>query len=252
MIFYGDYHTHTVYSDGKNSIGKNVAAAVFKGLKEVAITDHGFRNAFCLKRREVAMQKKEIELCREKYPDIKILYGIEADLVGADGRIDMDESDFDDFDLVIAGFHPSARPYTFKDFGLINLSTYYSVIFKPSKDIIRRNTKAATDMLNRYDIDIYPHINHSFYVDVKEVAKACADTGTYMELNAKHIDRRIFEILCGSEAKLVANTDAHRRERVGDMSVVEGLAKECGIELDRIENFKNPIALKRKRESKRG
>jgi putative hydrolase len=247
MIFYGDYHTHTVYSDGKSSIEENVAAAVSMGLKEVAITDHGFRNAFCLRRREVALQKKEIKSCREKYPDIKILYGIEADLVGADGRIDMEKEDFEDFDLVIAGFHPSARPYTFKDFCLINLSTYYSVIFKPSRDIIRRNTKAATDMLNRYDIDVYPHINHSFYVDIREVAKACADTETYMELNVKHLDRGIFEALCGSEAKLVANTDAHKKERVGDFSVIEGLASECGIDLNRIENFKNPIKLKKKR-----
>jgi putative hydrolase len=200
-----------------------------------------------LKRREVALQKKEIERCREKYPDIKILYGIEADLIGADGRIDMEKEDFEAFDLVIAGFHPSARPYTFKDFCLINLSTYCSVIFKPSRDTIRRNTRAATAMLSRYGIDIYPHINHSFYVDIKEVAKACADTGTYMELNAKHINREIFEILCGSEAKLVADTDAHKKENVGDFSVVESLAAECGIDLNRIENFKNPIESKRKR-----
>ncbi|MDR2091139.1 MAG: PHP domain-containing protein [Clostridiales bacterium] len=246
MIFYGDYHTHTVYSDGKSSIEENVAAAVKRGLKEVAITDHGFRNAFCLKRREVALQKKEIEICREKYPDIKILYGIEADLIGADGRIDLDKSDFKEFDLVIAGFHPSARPYTFRDFWLINLSTYRAVLFKPSKDVVRRNTKIAIDMLTRYEIDIYPHVNHSFYVDLQEVAKACADTETYMELNAKHIDRETFEALCASEAKLAANTDAHKKESVGDLSVVERLAEECGIGLDRIENFKNPIELKRK------
>ena len=39
MIY--DHHTHTVYSHGKGSIEDNVKVALSKGLKSVAITDHG-------------------------------------------------------------------------------------------------------------------------------------------------------------------------------------------------------------------
>ena len=39
MLF--DYHTHTTFSHGKGSIEDNVKEAVKKGLKAIAITDHG-------------------------------------------------------------------------------------------------------------------------------------------------------------------------------------------------------------------
>ena len=38
---FADYHTHTLYSHGKGTIQQNVEAAQRKGLKEIAITDHG-------------------------------------------------------------------------------------------------------------------------------------------------------------------------------------------------------------------
>ena len=37
-----DYHTHTVYSHGTGSVLENALIAKEKGLKEIAITDHGF------------------------------------------------------------------------------------------------------------------------------------------------------------------------------------------------------------------
>ena len=37
-----DYHTHTYFSHGKGSIEGNVQAAIARGLKAVALTDHGF------------------------------------------------------------------------------------------------------------------------------------------------------------------------------------------------------------------
>ena len=36
-----DFHTHTTYSHGKGSIEDNVKEAIKKGLKAIAITDHG-------------------------------------------------------------------------------------------------------------------------------------------------------------------------------------------------------------------
>ncbi|MDR1940164.1 MAG: PHP domain-containing protein [Clostridiales bacterium] len=247
MQFYGDYHTHTKYSDGKGTIEENVAAARSRGLKEAAITDHGFRNMFCLRPRDVDKQKKEIEYCQKKYPDIKIYHGIEADLVGLDGRVDMDKRAFKDFDLVIAGYHPSALAYNLRDWYYIHAKTYYSAAFKPTKEIIRRNTRAAIEMIKRYDIDIYPHVNHSFIVDIAELAKACSDYGTYMELNVKHIDELSYRRLFESGAPLVAGSDAHTPDAVGGLDAAADFAVKNGFDAEAIVNLKNPIVLKNKR-----
>ena len=63
MILTADYHTHTPYSHGKNTIEENVARAKEIGLQQIGITDHGFSHlAFGLHRKEVQSYKAE---CRE-------------------------------------------------------------------------------------------------------------------------------------------------------------------------------------------
>ena len=42
MILTGDYHTHTQYSHGKNTVEENAKQAKELGLQEIGICDHGF------------------------------------------------------------------------------------------------------------------------------------------------------------------------------------------------------------------
>ena len=52
MILTADYHTHTPYSHGKNTVMENAVAAQKLSLKAVGITDHGFNHIiFGLRRR---------------------------------------------------------------------------------------------------------------------------------------------------------------------------------------------------------
>ena len=46
MILYGDYHTHTVYTHGHGTIEDSVKVAIKRGLKQIAITEHSFSQAF--------------------------------------------------------------------------------------------------------------------------------------------------------------------------------------------------------------
>ena len=46
MILYGDYHTHTVYTHGHGTVEDNVKVAIKRGLKQIAITEHSFSQAF--------------------------------------------------------------------------------------------------------------------------------------------------------------------------------------------------------------
>ena len=73
MKVFADYHTHTIYSHGKGTIRDNVEAAIKRGLKEIAISDHGPGHiGFGVKKKNLYKIKREIEGLSKEYKDIKI------------------------------------------------------------------------------------------------------------------------------------------------------------------------------------
>ena len=58
-----DLHTHTTFSHGKGSIEDNVKVAIEKGLKAIAITDHGPGHlTYGIKREAIPIMRKQIDL----------------------------------------------------------------------------------------------------------------------------------------------------------------------------------------------
>ena len=104
MVF--DHHTHTVYSHGKGTIEDNVRVAALKGLKSIAITDHGPGHlAFGLRMRDVPKMRTEIEALKIKYPSVEILLGVEANTVRRKPYLDVSPENGRQFDVVLAGYH---------------------------------------------------------------------------------------------------------------------------------------------------
>ncbi|MBR2988231.1 MAG: PHP domain-containing protein, partial [Clostridia bacterium] len=106
MAFWGDYHTHTIYSHGKGTIEDNVRSAVERGLKEVAITDHGFRHMmYNVRHMDWASMRRDAQAVAEKYPQIKVYLGLETNLSSRFGRADIIESDISQLDIIVCGYH---------------------------------------------------------------------------------------------------------------------------------------------------
>ena len=94
MILTGDYHTHTPYSHGENTVAENAARAKELGLKEIGISDHGYSHiAFGLSRKKIEDYKAECRAAAEKY-GIKVLVGIESNIAGISGKADLTEKDY--------------------------------------------------------------------------------------------------------------------------------------------------------------
>src|SRR4051812_44454017 len=73
----GDMHTHTHWSsDGKNTLEEMAAGALARGYEYYAITDH----SHYLREGRLAAQLDEIEEMRAKYPTLRILAGVEANI----------------------------------------------------------------------------------------------------------------------------------------------------------------------------
>ncbi len=246
MLLTGDYHTHTLYSHGKNTVAENVAQAQELGLKEIAITDHGFAHkAFGIKRKEVADCKKECEEAERTY-GVKVLLGMEANIRGFMGITDMTEADYEHFDIYNCGYHVfiSCKPWT-HTFGYFLGNLLARKLFRhPSKRLIERNTKAYIEAIKNNPIDTLTHLSYVCPANVVEVAKCAADYGTYIELNSKkaHLtDEQLMEIVQKTDARFIINSDAHSMERVGDTKIVDEQLARIAFPMDRIDNIEGRL-----------
>ena len=78
MILTADYHTHTPFSHGKNTVLENAEKAKEQGLQQIAITDHGYTHVvFGLRRRKIKEYRAQCEEATRK-TGVKVLVGIEA------------------------------------------------------------------------------------------------------------------------------------------------------------------------------
>ena len=102
----GDVHMHTVETDGKNTIEEMAEAARARGYKYMAITDHSKNLAFAngLDDERAIQHIKKIREAGKKFDDIRILAGIEVDILG-DGALDLSDSVLEQMDVVIASVH---------------------------------------------------------------------------------------------------------------------------------------------------
>jgi DNA polymerase (family 10) len=102
----GDLHVHTTLSgDGRSSLDEMVSAAASRGYTYLAVTDHGENLAFNgVSREKFLEQRMEIEKLRSRHRKLTLLHGVELN-IGADGRLDYDESFRRSFDWTVAGVH---------------------------------------------------------------------------------------------------------------------------------------------------
>lgn len=85
-----DLHTHTVFSHGKGQIEDNVRAGIAKGLKAIGISDHGPGHvSYGIKRSAVPEMRRQITELRDKYKEIEIYLGVEANIINPSGNLDV-------------------------------------------------------------------------------------------------------------------------------------------------------------------
>ncbi len=242
MIILGDYHTHTKYSrhgHGKGTILENASVANEKGLKQIAITDHGFNHSFYgVRRRDIPDIKEDI-LNAKEVTGVDILLGVEANLISLNGDIDVNVEDFEFLDILAMGFHKLVQMDKNQDFWKLSMSNIFSSPFAPSKEKINRNTTAFLKALDKYPIDILTHINYGFPVDALAVAKLAKEKGTYIELNGKRINisERDLDTMASEGVKFILNSDAHTPDRVGECNEGLNLIFKLGIPLAQVANI---------------
>ena len=241
MILSADYHTHTPYSHGKNTVLENARAAKSHNLSQIAITDHGFNHLlFGLKRKKLGDLRAEC-VEAEKLTGITVLMGMESNLISLDGETDMKKSDLQYFDVYLCGLHEVLKYKSFSDMYNLMLKNYAAYKFgkKPAQKVVDNTTRAYISAVKSNPIDIITHINYKCYCNLEEVAKCCADYGTYIEINTKkrHISAEELNLMASTGVRFIIDSDAHSADRVGDTKIAEELLKEAEVPLEQIDNI---------------
>ncbi len=220
----GDLHMHTSWSDGANSIEEMIQQGIRQGYDYIAITDHSkyLKVANGLTETDLKKQLEEIKLLGEKYPEIKILYGVEMDIL-PNGELDFDDLFLKDLDIVIAaihsGFNQSEKEIMARLKAALN-NPYVDIIAHPTGRLIGRRTP--------------------YQVDMKQLIKEAAHTNTVLEINAAPVRLDLSaEWAAQAEAagvNIAINTDAHRIERLDDMKYGVSVAKAALLQKETVIN----------------
>jgi len=193
----GDLHCHSQWSDGAHTIRQMAEAAKKKGYKYIAITDHSQSLKFAggLTEERLREQIELIQKLNQELDDFTILSGIEVD-IKSDGSLDFSDEILSKLDVVIAAIHSG---------------------FKQESKMITKRLVGA--MQNRF-VSIIAHptgrligYRESYQLDMNEIIKVAAKTGTILEINAYPERLDLNDVYCrmakDKGVQLAIETDAH-------------------------------------------
>ncbi|MFZ5443680.1 MAG: DNA polymerase/3'-5' exonuclease PolX [Myxococcota bacterium] len=102
----GNVHTHTTWSDGRDSLEDMARAAKALGYKYLTVTEHSQTSNYAggLTLDRMKAQWDEIAAVQEKVKGLTLLRGIESDIL-EDGSLDYPDSVLEQLDVVIGSIH---------------------------------------------------------------------------------------------------------------------------------------------------
>jgi len=196
----GDLHMHSTWSDGRDTIEDMVRASVELGYEYIAITDHSQRawSSRKLALEEVDEQRAEIEIVRRRHPRIRVLHGIEVDIM-KDGTLDFADDVLAGFDIVLASLHDSGGQR-----GDELTARYLDAIASPYVDIITHPANRSPGVSPGYDLDF------------DRLFQAAVETHTAMEIDGApgHLDMdgALARRAAAAGVTIVVDSDCHRAE----------------------------------------
>jgi DNA polymerase (family 10) len=220
----GDFHAHTSYSDGKDTVEAMSQTAAGLGYDYIFLTDHSvsLKVANGLDIARLKKKRHEIDKVNKKLKDFRILFGSEVE-IDSDGDIDYKNDILSGFDVVIAAVHSG---------------------FKQSK---KQLTKRIVRACQNKHVHIIAHptgklwpTREPYDVDFKEIFKVARETNTALEINAHPYRLDLSDTVSRSakenKVRLVINTDSHATSHLAYMKFGVGLARRAWLRKEDVLN----------------
>ena len=163
----GDLHTHTNLTDGVASLETMLEAAAAHRYAYYAVTDHA-PNLWMQRMTDEKMlaQRVQLRTLQDRYPKMRLLHGTELN-IDPEGNVDWDAAFLSGFDVTVASVH--------------------SHFTQPREEMTRRVIRA----MENPHVNIIGHLTGRkigrrppIDLDLEEVFRAAARTGTALEINA--------------------------------------------------------------------
>jgi DNA polymerase (family 10) len=224
----GSLHNHSTWSDGHQRPEQIANTMRELGLAYWAVTDHSKSSvqANGLDPSRLRQQLKEIKAINQGLKNegtgFTLLTGAEVDIL-ADGRLDFPDDLLAELDVVIASIHQS--------FSQTEVETTRRLIGAAQNPYVH----ILGHLTGRLLLDREP-----YKVDQRAVIDACAETATWIELNASpnrfDMDWRFWPYAKSKGIKCVINCDAHRFEHAGFLRLGAGIARKGWLTKENVIN----------------
>lgn len=223
----GVLHCHSTWSDGKATIAQMADAARERGWDYIGITDHSQAAFYAsgLSRERMLAQHDEIDALNASRSDVRILKGVEADIL-ADGTLDYGDELLDRFDFVIGSVHSR-----FAMDREAMTARVLRALDNPNLTILGHPTGRL--LLSR---EPYP-------IDVEAVLEKAAEVGAAMELNADphrlDLDWRHIPRARALGVPIEIGPDAHSPRGLDYMTTGIGIARKGGLAAREVLNTRS-------------
>jgi len=214
----GSLHNHSTWSDGRATLEDIAAHLEELGLEYWAVTDHS-KSSFQARGLEPERLRQQLHEVKElnqrgaaEGSSLRLLTGSEVDIL-TDGRLDYDDDLLAELEVVVASVH----------------NAFTQSEAEMTKRIIRAAQNPHVHMLGHLTGRLLLE-REAYQVNQHAVIDACAETGTWIELNANpyrfDMDWRLWAYAKSKGVKCVINCDAHRNEHAAFLRLGASIARK--------------------------
>lgn len=228
-----DLHTHTIASGhAYSTIKENINGAIERGIEILGISDHGP----AMPGGTHVFYFNNLKVINREIDKIKILKGVEANIVNYDGELDIDNEILDSLDYVIASLHPPC------------------ISFREEDEV----TECLIKVMKNPRVNIIGHPDDSRYpINYEELAKAAKENDVLLELNNSSLKKDGFRVGAIENAKkmlemcmkyrtmIIMNSDAHIYYDVGNFENCETIIEEMNFPKELVLNYSKDMIKKK-------
>lgn len=220
-----DLHTHTLVSGhAYSTLMENILVAQKKGLKIIGTSEH----APHMPASTHPYYFSNLRVLPEVIQGVRVLKGVELNIINGDGDVDLDDYTMDFLDYAIISLHPPC----YEDLGEIG------------------NTEALIKGMRHSKVKIIGHPDDSrFPIDYERLVIEAKSHDVWIEINDSSLRPTSFRENAEANYKailkwckvhqtpVIINSDAHFCDHVGRYEKALSLMKACDFPMSLIVNF---------------